>query len=922
MKPNTPAANRLLEQVRQKGNGQDTILAHINPQEAELLKSIGAKGTINPKTGLPEFDFWSGIGNVLASIDPSKAISDALASLDNTVRKSIPGGWISVGAVAAAALGAWGFSELADSAEAGTLTTEELSSAGLSDSTITQLVSDTQTLQGLVDTGALDTTQISSLYQSGWDANGIATSLTHGYTGEDLASFADNGWSPQMVNGEASSLNLTGHQILDLANNGWSPSETASIQNLVNGQQMLDLSNGGFTPEEIAHYNTYSGISPNSLVQLSNSGFTPEDLSSLTQTGNFNSNDIKALTQLTSEGYNPGEISQLVGKGFYPGEINYLSQAGYTNADLTSLAEKGFNPTALQNLANESIDPNQVLEAVKNGASTNTIEYDAANGYVNNLNTYVNQYVPTTPVEPPVTPTPVEPPVTPTPVEPPVSPVSPGPGTVNLTSTGISDSPAGTIYTDANGTQEIVLDSGKTVNYADYQAAQGTGNPISVDGQMTTGYNGQTVTVTSPIEIPTEPVAPTTSTTTISNIPQGYQEVPNPIADLPPGSAESQGFQYNETTGEWLNPETGVGYDPTSGKWIAPLASATPGQIAAVVAVGAGAAIAAAAGGGGGAAAGGAGATQTFTGTPTTPGGTPGPTTPGGTPGPTTPKPPVDTTTGPINPTPTPTVTTPGPDNPVQITDYSTPYTTPDGTPVDTTDWSAADIAKAIAAGYLIGKIATATTPSAPNYKQQFFPIPTYNGAGLVNPGVNPGFIEPAPMYATGGRPGLDQYYWGQHGYVQNAADLANYNAGAVNAPAMPYGNTNAVNLGQVITPEMLGFPNLQSQQAIYGPGYTPAQTNYQNVLSADIYHNPVQMNTIAPSIPGVPVAMAPNTQAQMAAGHGQAAQYGQSLNYNFTPAQLATTNNPGMTPATQFTSVSPQQLATQLAATASSYGP
>jgi hypothetical protein len=38
-----------------KGRGGDTMLAHINPAEASLLKAHGGSGTINPDTGLPEF---------------------------------------------------------------------------------------------------------------------------------------------------------------------------------------------------------------------------------------------------------------------------------------------------------------------------------------------------------------------------------------------------------------------------------------------------------------------------------------------------------------------------------------------------------------------------------------------------------------------------------------------------------------------------------------------------------------------------------------------------------------------------------------------------------------------------------------------------------------------------------------------------
>jgi hypothetical protein len=46
------------EQLRQRGRNGDTILAHINPQEARMLKAMGGSGTINPATGLPEFGFF------------------------------------------------------------------------------------------------------------------------------------------------------------------------------------------------------------------------------------------------------------------------------------------------------------------------------------------------------------------------------------------------------------------------------------------------------------------------------------------------------------------------------------------------------------------------------------------------------------------------------------------------------------------------------------------------------------------------------------------------------------------------------------------------------------------------------------------------------------------------------------------------
>ena len=42
--------------LRSKGRGKDSVLAHITPKEAALLKRRGGRGSINPDTGLPEYE--------------------------------------------------------------------------------------------------------------------------------------------------------------------------------------------------------------------------------------------------------------------------------------------------------------------------------------------------------------------------------------------------------------------------------------------------------------------------------------------------------------------------------------------------------------------------------------------------------------------------------------------------------------------------------------------------------------------------------------------------------------------------------------------------------------------------------------------------------------------------------------------------
>jgi hypothetical protein len=135
----------LAKELQSKGRNGDTILAHINPQEAGILKALGGSGTRNPYTGLPEFFYKKYISPSFAAINPfnpgsglnktinttpiigdinqaanklgtqifqplEKAIvqptSRGLADFDKQVAKTIPGGWSTVGQVALSAMGA------------------------------------------------------------------------------------------------------------------------------------------------------------------------------------------------------------------------------------------------------------------------------------------------------------------------------------------------------------------------------------------------------------------------------------------------------------------------------------------------------------------------------------------------------------------------------------------------------------------------------------------------------------------------------------------------------------------------------------------------------------------------------------------------------------------------------------------------
>eukprot|EP00729_Bicosta_minor_P023184 gene23184-19323_t len=92
-----PIASAMAEQ----GRYGDTMLAHISPMEADVLKRMGGSGTINPRTGLPEF-FLKGIGKIFKKI--GKAVKKFAKS---TIGKIVISAalFLTLGPMAAGALG-------------------------------------------------------------------------------------------------------------------------------------------------------------------------------------------------------------------------------------------------------------------------------------------------------------------------------------------------------------------------------------------------------------------------------------------------------------------------------------------------------------------------------------------------------------------------------------------------------------------------------------------------------------------------------------------------------------------------------------------------------------------------------------------------------------------------------------------------
>jgi SOS response regulatory protein OraA/RecX len=69
-----PVSPEQMAQMADMGRNGDTQLAHINSEEAAMLKQMGGTGTINPATGLPEYGFfsklWDGVKKIVKKVAP------------------------------------------------------------------------------------------------------------------------------------------------------------------------------------------------------------------------------------------------------------------------------------------------------------------------------------------------------------------------------------------------------------------------------------------------------------------------------------------------------------------------------------------------------------------------------------------------------------------------------------------------------------------------------------------------------------------------------------------------------------------------------------------------------------------------------------------------------------------------------------
>jgi hypothetical protein len=192
---------QIAQDLQSYGRNGDTMLAHITPEEAEILTLLGGSGTINPNTGLPEY--FGGFGGFISSALGGAAdfiggalggITDAVGSfVDNPAKfaKNVANSIMDdpLKALATGAVSYFGLPALSSALGAGTIGTSALADAAFIADDVASLASQgisasqmTQILEAS-GVGAMAAADAAALASAGLSAADIASNLAQYGTG-------------------------------------------------------------------------------------------------------------------------------------------------------------------------------------------------------------------------------------------------------------------------------------------------------------------------------------------------------------------------------------------------------------------------------------------------------------------------------------------------------------------------------------------------------------------------------------------------------------------------------------------------------------------------------------------------------------------------------------------------------------------
>jgi len=372
-----PISPEQLQATAAKGRVGDTMLAHINPEEAAVLKSMGGMGTINPQTGLPEFGFfsklWSGIKNIVKKVAP--IILPAVAIFAPAVLPAI-GGFVTGGLASGAVAGAVGAAVVSGgiTAISGGSIKDVLKSAAL-----TGLGSYLTPIVGKYVGGAVGVTSgsLQNVIGSGIVAGGFAaarggsvgqilTAAATGAAGTYLGQIAH-----EAINGTATGAKVTNtkatQQAFEDASFAAADAKALADQGLSKAQiqQVLQASGLSSTVASNAATAAVNGASAADIaVKLTNAAGSSKALYTDGQTGVQNS---------------------LIGGGNQEAltKVQNIEDAKFIAADAKNLRDLGLSTAQIQQNLEAAGVPADVAGYAARNASSSTLESGLVSNYAN-----------------------------------------------------------------------------------------------------------------------------------------------------------------------------------------------------------------------------------------------------------------------------------------------------------------------------------------------------------------------------------------------------------------------------------------------------------------------------------------------------------------------------------------------------------
>lgn len=342
--------------VASQGRSGDTVLAHINPQEAAMLRRMGGVGTINPMTGLPEYgwlrDTWNsvvgGVGDLVGGV--VDIVGDVVGGVVDVVKDVVSspiGNIITTIALTSMGMPMWAASGLTTLAGGGSLKDAVVnagvaylgSPGGVVDKflpgSITNVAARAALSTGLVGTGA-------GLLQGKSLAESVKSGMISGATAGTFAGFRQ-GFDTNI--GDRSDMTYT----------------TRDAQGKVTGNILEPATAPAVAPTQVAQ--TGSKIDFTGQPKLPVGGFTPAgaqtpagDISAL-QGGPLTPPPPPAVPAYTPSSFTEsfsGGIKDLVG-GEYGSALDKFGEAffpsGPTAAQTTQAGIDAYNQTKAELLA-------------------------------------------------------------------------------------------------------------------------------------------------------------------------------------------------------------------------------------------------------------------------------------------------------------------------------------------------------------------------------------------------------------------------------------------------------------------------------------------------------------------------------------------------------------------------------------------